>query len=201
MTDKDLAVGTRVTARYGGDDEFYPGVIAAVNADGTYDVDYDDGDAESGVAAELVVAAEEPAATSDLQVGTRVQCRYAGGDELYPGTVSEVHADGTYDIAYDDGDADKRAPRGWIDRIDNLRPSSPLSSPAVDALVHGGTSSSGAEVAATPGASHAALSKTAVSTALSTPGYGDDTFDDDNGDDNDDGNDNDNSNGLSLIHI
>ena len=34
----------QVECRYGGNDEYFPGVIVNVHVDGTYDVDYDDGD-------------------------------------------------------------------------------------------------------------------------------------------------------------
>ena len=50
----NLAVGTRVEARYEAGDEWYAGVIEAAHEDGSYDVLYDDGDREAHVAADLV---------------------------------------------------------------------------------------------------------------------------------------------------
>ena len=46
--------GDKVEARYRGKARAYPGRIARVNRDGTYDVDYNDGDKERGVAADLI---------------------------------------------------------------------------------------------------------------------------------------------------
>ena len=59
-----LAVGTCVEARFGGDDEWFPGKIEAVNDDQTYDIAYDDGDREESVRPALVraVVAEPDAA-------------------------------------------------------------------------------------------------------------------------------------------
>ena len=43
-----------------------------------------------------------------LQVGVKIECRYMGDKEWFPGKISAVHADTTkFDIAYDDGDAEK----------------------------------------------------------------------------------------------
>eukprot|EP00941_MAST-03F_sp_MAST-3F-sp1_P000006 g6.t1 len=39
-----------------------------------------------------------------FNVGTRCECLWNGEDEYYPGHVSAVRDNGTYDISYDDGD-------------------------------------------------------------------------------------------------
>ena len=46
--------GDKVEAQYRGREKFYPGVVARANVDGTYDVDYDDGEQERGVKARHV---------------------------------------------------------------------------------------------------------------------------------------------------
>jgi hypothetical protein len=49
---KRLKKGSRIEALFQGEgDEWYPGVLLKVNADGTYDVEYEDGDTELGVEA------------------------------------------------------------------------------------------------------------------------------------------------------
>jgi len=48
------AVGDRIMARFGGGDDWFNGRVAKVNNDGTYDIDYDDGDEETHVAADLM---------------------------------------------------------------------------------------------------------------------------------------------------
>jgi len=57
-----LMVGTLVEARFGGDDEWFPGIVEAVHEDGTYAIAYDDGDREENVAPALVRAVAEPTA-------------------------------------------------------------------------------------------------------------------------------------------
>ena len=48
----------KVEARYRGKMRYYPGRIKRVNRDGTYDIDYDDGEKEMFVAAELIRSLE-----------------------------------------------------------------------------------------------------------------------------------------------
>jgi len=47
--------GQRIVCMYGGGNEYYPGVIAAANADGTFDIDYDDGEKQPSVEAAKVM--------------------------------------------------------------------------------------------------------------------------------------------------
>ena len=53
-TNNGLAAGARIEARFGGGREYYYGLIDADNGDGTFSVRYEDGDAESSVAAGLI---------------------------------------------------------------------------------------------------------------------------------------------------
>ena len=55
-----LKEGAEVEARYGGESEWFPGTIKTVNADGSYDIDYADGDKETKVIAEFVRAKQAP---------------------------------------------------------------------------------------------------------------------------------------------
>ena len=49
-----LMEGTPIEARYRGKAKYYPGKIAAVGSDGTFSIDYDDGEEEMGVKADLI---------------------------------------------------------------------------------------------------------------------------------------------------
>jgi hypothetical protein len=53
-----LRVGSKVKARYRGMSKFYAGVVTRDSGDGTFDIDYDDGDKETRVKEELIEAAE-----------------------------------------------------------------------------------------------------------------------------------------------
>ena len=105
-----LQRGDRVEARYRGKGtKFYKGKIARVNSDGTFDVDYDDGEKEIGIAEEHVVSlepkSEKPIGRAILTRGDRVEARYRGrGTKFYKGKIARVNSDGTFDINYDDGE-------------------------------------------------------------------------------------------------
>jgi len=49
-----FSVGASVEARYDGQEAWYPGKVAVDRGDGTYDIQYDDGDSEIRVRAELI---------------------------------------------------------------------------------------------------------------------------------------------------
>ena len=100
--------GTQVMCRYGGGEVKFAGVISAVHSNGTYDVAYEDGDAEHGVLPEMFDVLQP------LDVGDLVTCRYGGGEDAFPGKISLVHTDGTYDVAYDDGDSETNVARFLI---------------------------------------------------------------------------------------
>ena len=145
---QQFTVFERVECRYGGGETYYPGSISAVNEDGTYNIGYDDGDAESNVDGSLIrgvaaadgssnaVEAEADTATTSEQppprqqftVFERVECRYGGGETYYPGSISAVNEDGTYNIGYDDGDAESNVDGSLIRRIVALGPAAPVAS-------------------------------------------------------------------------
>jgi len=60
-------------------------------------------------------AAAAPAASAELKAGDRVMARWTNGS-WYPGKISAVNADGTYNINYDDGDKSKSLPLAKVKR-------------------------------------------------------------------------------------
>ena len=107
-----LAVGAVVEARHDAGELWFPGTIAAVNADGTYDVHYDDGDVEHGVGAALIMKVET------FDTGAVVEARHGSGGLYYPGRVVRAHSDNTYDIDYEDGDKEQAVRWTLIKRED-----------------------------------------------------------------------------------
>ncbi|KAG7384658.1 hypothetical protein PHYPSEUDO_002405 [Phytophthora pseudosyringae] len=114
-------VGERVDGLYdeNTDDMWYPGRVRCVHqgeaepdsADtATFEVLYDDGEVEMNVRPEFL----RQHVPGTICVGTRVRCRYDGGEEFYPGQVSDVQENGRYTIAYDDGEMEEDVP------IDNI---------------------------------------------------------------------------------
>ena len=121
----ELKVGDAVEARYRGKSKLYPGKITRCRFDGSFDILYDDGERELGVAKDLIKAKkdithltkEEPPEEVDnldgvttvivppsLKVGDAVEARYRGESNFFPGKIIQKHPNGSYDILYDDGD-------------------------------------------------------------------------------------------------
>ena len=102
-----LREGMKVEARYRGKSRYYTGVIKRENRDGTFDIDYDDGEKEMFVAEELIRSLESTNSKVDIRLGDKVEALYKGkGTKWFKGKVSRVNSDGTFDIDYDDGDHD-----------------------------------------------------------------------------------------------
>ena len=102
--------GDAVEADYHRHGRYYAGKITSVREDGSYDVLYDDGDAEACVAPESVRRrSEKPEAARPetgepaLSVGDAVWAK-----TYYPGAIEKVHEDATYDILYEDGEREAR---------------------------------------------------------------------------------------------
>ena len=77
-------------------------MISKVNANGTFDVKWDDGTTQPGTAASSV----------RLKAGTAVEARWNGGS-YWSGKVTKANSNGTYDITWDsDGTMQKNTPLG-----------------------------------------------------------------------------------------
>nr|CCA20421.1 conserved hypothetical protein [Albugo laibachii Nc14] len=101
-----LKLGDRVEAQFQSGERYYPGKVSAVNEDGTYEIQYDDGDVEPRVAYKQIKEAVRPVAQAMFTRGQVVMARYKKGRQWYRGRVESVHPglSTAYDIIYDDGD-------------------------------------------------------------------------------------------------
>ena len=93
--------GDKVEARYRGKSKYYSGVIGRVRVNGTYDINYDDGEKELGVQGELIKSLgggggddyssnRPPVSPRDngggkMKEGDKVEARYRGKTKYYPG--------------------------------------------------------------------------------------------------------------------
>ena len=117
---ESFSVDSDVYVRHGGQRLKFPGKVTAMydesgamlercSSDGSrfghvkFDIEYDDGDIEKDVP-RLRVALAGQAQISLLPINSRVDAFYRDGDDLFPATVVARHPDGTYALAYDDGD-------------------------------------------------------------------------------------------------
>ncbi|GMI07481.1 hypothetical protein TrLO_g8222, partial [Triparma laevis f. longispina] len=122
---RSFSRGDAVEARYRGGSKYYPGKIYRDNRDGTYDINYDDGEKEKGVKASLIKAlsAGSPrsprsqVADEELQRGDVVEARYRGGAKFYPGKIARVNNEDSFDIDYDDGEKEKSVKRRLITKV------------------------------------------------------------------------------------
>ena len=76
--------------------------------DSTYDIDYDDGERETRVAKRLIRSKDGGGGDDKLREGDLVEARYRGREKYYKGKITRDRGDGTYDIAYDDGEKETR---------------------------------------------------------------------------------------------
>ncbi|KAH9106756.1 hypothetical protein LEN26_014503, partial [Aphanomyces euteiches] len=114
--------GEKVEAQFQGKSKFFPGVIVRCRLNGTYDVDYDDGEKELRVAPEWIRSRERP----NFMEGDKVECRYKAKEKFYPGVIARVHPSGVYDVDYDDGEKEKDVDESLI----RVRETSPHKKPS-----------------------------------------------------------------------
>ncbi|CAN0512985.1 unnamed protein product, partial [Discosporangium mesarthrocarpum] len=102
-------------ARYRGRGKYYKGKISRVNSDGTFDINYDDGERERGLAVEHVKSLESRGRSREdgdarkeneglWLEGDRIEANYHGKGRYFKGRIVRMNLDGTFNIEYDDGD-------------------------------------------------------------------------------------------------
>ncbi|MBL0218288.1 MAG: hypothetical protein IPQ07_30945 [Myxococcales bacterium] len=101
--------GDRVDAVWKGTG-FYPGRVTKLNPDGTFEVTFDDdGTIENKLpATKLRAYVEDP-----IKAGDPVWGKWTD-DVWYPGKVGAVNKDGTFKVAYTDGDTSAALPRAKV---------------------------------------------------------------------------------------
>jgi len=99
-----FTIGNRVLANWKNAGPLYFGTIADVNPDGTYDIQYDDGDAELRVEQSRIYLAP------NLNVGDRVFVNWKAHGYYFPAEVAIIHPDHTIRVDFDDGDVEDNVP-------------------------------------------------------------------------------------------
>jgi len=99
-----FVLNQEVEAKFEQGDVYYPAKVTQCNNDGTYDLLYDDGEVETHVAQQWIQAL--PSKEKAYAVGTKVEADFECGGTFYPASVSKMNEDGTYDLVYDDGEAE-----------------------------------------------------------------------------------------------
>ena len=129
--DIPLEEGTKIEANYRGRGKWYRGIISRKRANGTFDIDYEDGEKELGVDSTLIRKLEGSPSLSRgqrndrnrrLEEGMKVEANYRGRGKWFPAVISRERANDTFDIIYDDGDRELGVDRYLIrHREDNSR--------------------------------------------------------------------------------
>ena len=95
----------------GGRSKYYKGRIRRDRGDGTFEIDYDDGEQETRVLEEYI----RPRGGGGREVSVpkfrrdeRVEARYRGRAKYYRGRIARERGDSLYDIDYDDGESETR---------------------------------------------------------------------------------------------
>ncbi|ETL25552.1 hypothetical protein, variant, partial [Phytophthora nicotianae] len=109
--------GQAVEAKRKGKPGYHPGVVARCRLNGSYDIDFDDGEKELAVPAFLARPLQSAApakktsttntrahTTPPFKVGQPIEAQYKGKSKFYPGVISRCRLNGTHDIDYDDGE-------------------------------------------------------------------------------------------------
>ena len=125
--DAPLRVDQRIDFKYEGKDKLYKGRISRVRLNGTYDVEYEDGEKEIGLARNLIfpIGSNSGGGGTDgdrggsresgrIEEGSKVEGNYRGKGKWYAGKITRDRRDGTFDISYDDGESESRVEESMI---------------------------------------------------------------------------------------
>lgn len=118
----DLVVGTRVDVNWQGLGSWYTGSISAVNpatpgSPETYDIIYDDGDAESNVPISRIKIRTTSARSSAYRLRESVMVNKYNLGVKYEGLIRVVQNNGLYTVEYTSGDVETNIPYSRIHGI------------------------------------------------------------------------------------
>lgn len=100
--------GDWVLGQWQGGAYWFPGVVQGRSGD-MVTIAYDDGTRET--------VPSKRVRPYTWNLGTRVECRWAGGSAWYPGQIASISGDGTeLNITYDDGERERIATGGCRSR-------------------------------------------------------------------------------------
>ena len=88
-------LGDLIEANYRGKGKYYAGKIRKDRGDGSYDIDYDDGEIETRVSGKNI---RPRSLTQKFQQDEAVEVNFKGLGTFYPATIKGFRSDGTYDV-------------------------------------------------------------------------------------------------------
>lgn len=108
-------IGDIIEARYKNGFNWFRGEITFANKDGSYDIQYEDGDTEEFVQVDNIRSTfkkcnsiiskfyEGNDTSGYIKIGTIVEVKFEGRDRWFIGVISSLNEIGTYNIIYDNG--------------------------------------------------------------------------------------------------
>jgi hypothetical protein len=128
--------GMKVESNYRGRGKWFPAVISRERVNGTFDINYDDGERELGVDGNLIRQREDNSRRrsrssspsqettyEEIAIGTKIEARFKGGSKWFQGRITNKRSDNTYDIIYSDGDFEENVKRHMIRKKEDNVPS------------------------------------------------------------------------------
>jgi len=94
----------RVQAVCADDENWYPATVEKVNKDGTCDVKWDDPDGGPEVSTVKVEEMKMIIIYKDYKVDEAVEALFPEDGNMYPGVVTKLNKDGTFEVKWDDPD-------------------------------------------------------------------------------------------------
>eukprot|EP00930_Biecheleria_cincta_P077410 TRINITY_DN646_c0_g3_i1.p1 TRINITY_DN646_c0_g3~~TRINITY_DN646_c0_g3_i1.p1 ORF type:complete len:536 (+),score=127.04 TRINITY_DN646_c0_g3_i1:86-1693(+) len=101
---KDYVVGDDVLATPPEDSNMYPGTVAKVNADGTFQVKWDDPDGGPESHDLQPDSMKKVVIFKDYKVGDIVEAKFPEDGNMYPAEVIKINDDGTFQVKWEDSD-------------------------------------------------------------------------------------------------
>ena len=132
--EETFEVDDTVEARFNRGNKWYAGKITNARSDGTFDIEYDDGETERRVKKHLIRqkrrgrtkkkkkkkkrrdsgSDDDDDDDDKLREGDKVEARFGGRDKWYAGKITNARSDGTFDIMYEDGDTERRVKKRLV---------------------------------------------------------------------------------------
>ena len=117
----------RIEGNYEGRGVWMIGTISNVRTDGTYEIEFDNGNLEDRVLKhrirrdEMTLKKQTESNTQNIREGALVEGNYRGKGKWFAGKITRDRGDHTFDIAYDDGESETRVDELLIRLIGAVR--------------------------------------------------------------------------------
>jgi predicted RNA-binding protein with RPS1 domain len=102
--DETYKAGDRVQAVCADDEEWYPATVEKANADGTFSVKWDDPDGGPELSDVKTDVMKMIIIYKDYKVDEEVEAVFPDDGNMYPGKVTKINADGTFEVKWEDPD-------------------------------------------------------------------------------------------------